>query len=84
MFGRVPLRTGGAVRHLTAHRVPTGRLMVYRLRAHCRAQGQSREGFVQKGIFGGPPHTGGRRAPRTRIQASAIGGRSRPSSEGGE
>lgn len=53
MFGRVPLRTGGAVRRLTAHRVPTGRLMVYRLRADCRAQGQSRKGFVQKGIFGG-------------------------------
>lgn len=38
MVGRVPLQAGGAVEHLTAHRVPTGRLTACRLRADNHAQ----------------------------------------------
>lgn len=84
MVGRMPRQPGGAVKHLTAHRIPSGGLTACRLRADSHAQRSHAQGGAQKGLLGCPPHTGGRRAPRTRVQASAIGGRSSPSREGGE
>ena len=52
MVGRVPLQAGGAVEHLTAHRVPTGRLTACRLRADNHAQGLRRKGFL--GVYRTP------------------------------
>jgi hypothetical protein len=52
MVGRVPLQAGGAVEHLTAHRVPTGRLTACRLRADNHAQRSHAQGLRRKGFLG--------------------------------